>query len=242
MTDIDYAKLQDEVDRKHWHYQHDLGGGVVTKVQSDWFVYWHGTRRRIFMGVLEERFGPSLAGRTALDIACNSGFWSYNLVDRGAESVLAFDTSPELIENAELVRRCRPDRPDYGRIEFQVGDVYTHPFDERTYDIVLCLGIMYHLTDIVGVARKVRRATGGIALIDSSVSSLTGNVLEISDHNKYFWCVPTEFSLVPTREALKTILLQSGFSSVREWLPSADDPAHEQYGPNGFRTLMIAES
>lgn len=225
----------------YWHYQHDLGDGVLTKPWWDQAAYWHPLRKRILFERLEEHVGPSLTGLRCLEMACNSGYWSFELAERGAEAVFAFDRSPDMIRGAEFVRECRNDRPEYGRIEFRVDDCYTVDLPESVYDVVLCMGIMYHLTDVLGVAKRMCRATRGLAFVDSSVSDLPGNVLEIPEEGKYFWCEKNEFSFVPTRGALRQILEKAGFSKVTPWIPEEGHPAYGEYGPNGFRHIIICE-
>lgn len=239
---MDLDALRREAVKRPWHYRHDLGNGFFTEVRDPWFNQWHPLREKLFFDAIEAKFGPSLAGKRCLDIACNSGYWSFRMAERGAEKVLSFDYETQLVEDARLVRQCRPDKPEYERIEFHNGSAYEFPFDAEKHDLVLALGIMYHLTDIVGVARKIYRATKTLAVIDSSVSDLRGEVLELASDERYFWCAPNEFALVPTREALIAILKHAGFRRVEmvHFLPS--HPAYPWYAPpHGFRTLLLAE-
>ncbi len=228
-------------EEEYWHYQHDLGDGVLTKPWNDWLIGWHQLRRGIIFDRLAPYFGDSLEGMTCLDVACNSGFWSFEMADRGAASVLAFDESCYMVNEAEYIRRCRPDRPSYDRITFRTASYYDIELPENQFDLVLGLGMMYHLSDILGVAQRLYRATRRVALFDSSVSDLPGNVLEISDNKKYFWCTPEEFSFVPTRSALRMILEKAGFSKVTPWMPDPSHPGYKEFGPEGFRHIIVCE-
>lgn len=224
-----------------WHYQHDLGDGVLTKPWMDWLIGWHQLRRGIIFDRLTPYFGDRLTGLSCLDVACNSGFWSFELIDRGADSVFAFDESQYMIRDAEYVRRCRAGQAEYDRITFRTASYYDIELPEAGYDLVLALGMMYHLTDILGVAQRLYRASRRVVLFDSSVSDLPGNVLEISDNKKYFWCTPEEFSFVPTRSALRMILEKAGFSKVTPWMPDEDHPGYKEFGPDGFRHIVVCE-
>jgi tRNA (mo5U34)-methyltransferase len=224
-----------------WHYQHDLGDGVQTTPWWDWLNYWHGVRRQAIFERVHEYFGPSLAGLRCMDVACNSGFWSFELIDRGAESVFAFDVTEPLVASARFVRNCRPDKPEYRRIDFQIADYNDIDLPESGFDLVLALGMMYHLTDVYGVAQRLVRATGRLAIIDSSISDLPGDVLEIPPDGKYFWISKGEFSFVPTRSALRMIFEHAGFSRVTPWLPDENHPCYKEYGPNGFRHILVCE-
>lgn len=91
---------------KWWHYEFDLGDGILTKCTRKNHMKWHNLRRNFFMGAVDELFNGSLKGKTFLDIACNAGFWSFELARRGASYGLAIDKSSELIKQAEFVRTC----------------------------------------------------------------------------------------------------------------------------------------
>lgn len=239
--DISVEEKRRAAEERFWHYPHNLGDGVVTKPWWDWLPYWHGVRREAIFGRVHEIFGPSLAGLRCLDMACNSGFWSFELIDRGADSVYAFDVTTPLVEGAFFVRNCRKDKPEYQRIQFDIGDYNTIDLPENGFDLVLSLGMMYHLTDVFGVAQRIARTTGRVAIIDSSVSDLTGDVLEIPPEGKYFWISKGEFSFVPTREAMRRIFLQAGFTKVTPWMPEEGHVCYKEYGPTGFRHILVCE-
>lgn len=226
---------------KFWHYPHDLGDGVVTTPWWDWLPYWHDVRRQAIFGRVHEIFGPSLKGLRCLDVACNSGFWSFELIDRGADSVYAFDVTDPLVDSAQFVRNCRKDKPEYQRVEFHVADYHDVQLPDNGFDLVLALGMMYHLTDVYGVAQRLTRATGRVAIIDSSVSDQPGDVLEIPPEGKYFWISKGEFSFVPSRGALRRIFQQAGFAKVTPWMPEEGHPCYKEYGPNGFRHILVCE-
>jgi tRNA (mo5U34)-methyltransferase len=82
-----------------------------------------------------------LDGCRALDVGCNAGFYSFELARRGAD-VLAID------HDVHYLRQARWARGHYdlrGRIEFRELGVYDLPKIEATFDLVLFLGVMYHL-------------------------------------------------------------------------------------------------
>jgi tRNA (mo5U34)-methyltransferase len=98
-----------------------------------------------------------MRGLRVLDIGCNAGFYSFALVRRGAR-VLAIDVDPHYL------RQARWAREQFGFDEQQVSlrqlQVYELARLSETFDVVLFLGVLYHLRypllalDIV--AQKVR--------------------------------------------------------------------------------------
>jgi tRNA (mo5U34)-methyltransferase len=82
-----------------------------------------------------------LSGARALDIGCNAGFYSFQLAARGA-SVLAIDSDDGyLAQGRWAAEQLDPDR----RVEFRRMQVYgVADLDER-FDLILFMGVLYHL-------------------------------------------------------------------------------------------------
>lgn len=106
---------------------------------------------------LAETLPESLEGWTALDIGCNAGFYSFELAWRGAQ-VTAIDC------DAHYLRQAKWAAAHYGLekdIEFRQQQVYELGREGETYDLVLFMGVLYHLRypmlalDIV--VRKARK-------------------------------------------------------------------------------------
>lgn len=82
-----------------------------------------------------------LEGRTVLDIGCNAGFYSLELARRGAR-VTALDV------DARYLRQARWAAELCGlsdRIRFEHQPVYALAGTEQRWDVVLFLGVLYHL-------------------------------------------------------------------------------------------------
>lgn len=81
-----------------------------------------------------------LTGKSVLDIGCNGGFYSIEMKRRGAERVVAVDFDERYLAQAQFAAeslRCD--------IEFRKLSVYdVHELGER-FDVVLFLGVLYHL-------------------------------------------------------------------------------------------------
>ncbi len=99
----------------------------------------------------------SLHGWNALDIGCNAGFYSFELARRGAY-VTAIDSNSHYLRQARwAARQYELDQ----RIEFRNMQVYDLARTAERYDLVLFLGVFYHLRyPLLGldiVTQKVRR-------------------------------------------------------------------------------------
>lgn len=98
-----------------------------------------------------------LTGWTALDVGCNAGFYTFELARRGA-TVTGIDVEPLFLRQAQWAAR------EYGleeRITLRRMQVYDLAHDLERYDLVLFMGVLYHLRyPMLGldiVAEKVRR-------------------------------------------------------------------------------------
>lgn len=97
-----------------------------------------------------------LHGCVALDVGCNAGYYSFALAQRGAH-VVAIDVEPLFLRQAAWAAR------EYGleqRIELRRQQVYDLAHSAEQFDVVLFMGVFYHLRyPLLGldiVARRVR--------------------------------------------------------------------------------------
>jgi tRNA (mo5U34)-methyltransferase len=98
-----------------------------------------------------------LNGWTALDVGCNAGFYSFMLARRGAR-VTGIDVDPHYLAQARWAAQ------EFGvadAVEFRRMQVYDLAREDQQYDLVLFMGVFYHLRyPLLGldiVARRVRR-------------------------------------------------------------------------------------
>lgn len=119
----------------------------------------HLGRFRHVMPWVMQAEGGTLAGSRVLDVACNGGFWSVQCALLGAE-VVGFDARPEVVEQARLTANIAGVAD---RTSFRVLDVADMTPDTLgRFDVVLHLGLLYHLPDpasALGAAREMTRST-----------------------------------------------------------------------------------
>jgi tRNA (mo5U34)-methyltransferase len=81
-----------------------------------------------------------LRGRTVLDIGCNGGFYSIEMKRRGADRVVGIDFDERYLAQARFAAEiCEVE------IEFQKLSVYDVAKLGQKFDIVLFMGVLYHL-------------------------------------------------------------------------------------------------
>jgi tRNA (mo5U34)-methyltransferase len=98
-----------------------------------------------------------LSGTRALDIGCNAGFYSFQLAARGAR-VLALDPDEHYLEQGRwAAQQLDPE----GRVEFRQGSVYDLVDLEGSFEVVLFMGVLYHLRHPLLALDLVSERVGG---------------------------------------------------------------------------------
>ena len=133
---LDPAVLRVEVEKIKWWHPIDLGHGIVTPGIDV-------TPHRL----PEIQMPADLTGKTVLDIGAWDGFFSFEAERRGAARVLATDSfcwgggGWGTKDGFDLARRARRSKVEDKWI--QVLDL--SPETVGVFDVVLCLGILYHM-------------------------------------------------------------------------------------------------
>lgn len=168
-TEEGRARLEAVAGVPHWFHAVDLGHGVRAPGHK---------RRSILTREWDALDLGDLTGRSVLDIGAWDGAFSFAAEAAGAARVVALDDfvwridrtsggrGPEGLpgkEGFDLAHRSRG-----SRVESVVADIATVDTDALgTFDVVLFLGVLYHLQDPLGVLRRVRALTGGCCLIET---------------------------------------------------------------------------
>jgi tRNA (mo5U34)-methyltransferase len=178
-----------------------------------------------------------LTGWTALDVGCNAGFYTFELAKRGAR-VVGIDVEPLFLRQAEWAAR------EYGladRVEFRQMQVYDLAHTAEQFDLVLFMGVFYHLRyPLLGldlVAERVRRLMvfQTLTMPGRSVFEDTGHhrdVMEREDFMETGWpkmaflehpfAGDTTNWWAPNHAAVEAMLRSAG-------LRVTGRPAHESY-------------
>jgi tRNA (mo5U34)-methyltransferase len=164
MVPISRDELQAEVDKVQWFHSMDLGQGVRTQGYYD-------PRRTLRRLRLPER----LDGLTVLDVGAWDGFYSFEMERRGAARVLATDdfcwgNGGWATQDGFVVAR----RALGSRVEDQQIDVLDLKPEAvgGTYDLVLFLGVLYHLPNPLLALERVRSVVGRQLVMETEVDLL----------------------------------------------------------------------
>ena len=159
----DRRELREAVDAIRWYHRIDLGGGVVTPGLES------AADRLALLGLPDD-----LSGLRVLDVGAWDGAFSFECERRGAARVVAADWFAWHGDNwstkagFELARRT---------LGSEVSDVDVDVMDLSpeavggTYDVVLFLGVLYHLRHPLLALERVASvvAPGGTLILETHV-------------------------------------------------------------------------
>jgi tRNA (mo5U34)-methyltransferase len=117
-----------------WFHNMDLGG--VQTAPEHFLGDYPRVKWRRFAHALPE----DLTGRTVLDIGCNAGFYAIEMKRRGADRVVGLDSDDRYLAQARLAAELSGQD-----IEFRKMSVYSVGELGETFDVVLFMGVLYHL-------------------------------------------------------------------------------------------------
>ncbi|MEM9705430.1 MAG: class I SAM-dependent methyltransferase [Pseudomonadota bacterium] len=145
-----------------WYQNIELGNGVQTKTRRIWREPADHPADR--WRAVEPGFPKSFADKSVLDVGCNAGFFSFKAAERGATDIVAVDYNERYIEQAKFANEVRGDK-----IDFRVGSVENLRSLKKRFDIVLCIGLLYHVKDLLGGVREIAHVTSEMAIIESAI-------------------------------------------------------------------------
>jgi tRNA (mo5U34)-methyltransferase len=117
-----------------WFHNLELGG-VTTA--PDHFL---GDYPKVKWQRFAHSIPSDLRGRTVLDVGCNAGFYSLEMKRRGADRVVGIDHNPGYLAQARFAAEVTG-----LDIEFREMDVYSVADLREQFDVVLFMGVLYHL-------------------------------------------------------------------------------------------------
>ena len=122
-----------------------------------------------------------LSGKTVLDIGCNAGFYSIEMKRRGADRVLGIDFDEGYLAQARFaaeVADCD--------IEFRLLSVYDVGALQEKFDVILFMGVLYHLRHPLLALDLIREHVAKDLLIFQSMQRGSTDVAQV-EQNYDFW-------------------------------------------------------
>lgn len=239
-----------------WMFPWQLAPSVEVPLVGDNLPPVHRTRLDLLRRPVCEALAAAGSNATALDLACSEGWFAHRLLEWGAARVVGVDIRELNVRRAELVRDHFGIPPE--RLEFRHADVFDLDLDDLgSFDVVMVLGLVYHLEDPVGAMRRARALTRGLCVVESQLTRqdrplVHGNgsgealltspasfaaVVEADAAHNQLASAPGILSLVPNRAALEAMVRVAGFDDVAFATPA---PHHDRQYLRGDRAVVLA--
>lgn len=153
---------QETCDQIQWWHTMDLGNGIRSKGHHDPSPF------------VKNLHLPNLAGKTALDVGTWDGFYAYELERRGAVTTAT---------DGHIWREWPTGRRGFDfaheALASNVESIVCDPLDldklERQFDVVLFLGVLYHMRHALLSLEKVASVTRELAIVETHVDCLGVN-------------------------------------------------------------------
>lgn len=218
----------------HWGYYFYLGKGHSTlgaesNLQQNSARYRSLHRLRMIQKALAAIFQDDLSKISCIDLACNWGAFSLEVAALGCGTVFGVDVRPENIRKAEMLRNY----VGYENVKYEVGDVFNAA---GQYDLVLNLGLMYHVTRPFELIQKTYDLCTQVAIIETIVHRepfsgfVLGNGENISHEHS---AGVSRIELHPTYRALLDLMRAVGFKNLME-IEAEPDPAWKNFSSDPF--------
>jgi tRNA (mo5U34)-methyltransferase len=249
------ADLQDEL-RHPTPWMYDWNLGVLGRVDvGEALQSIHDTRLELLAPAVAdviEKVGPRA---TVLDLACCEGWFAHQMLELGADRVVGIDIREMNIRRATLVRDHLGIDPE--RMQFHRADIFALP-ELEPFDVVLMLGLVYHVENPVGAMRIARALTRELCVVESQLTEQRSPIMAGNGSHTHFaregsfaaWFEEDQadnllashggiMSLIPNEAALLAMGRVAGFTDVVS--PKAA-PHHNQQYVRRERAVMLARA
>lgn len=250
--------MQAEIhDGPAWMYPWQLTDDVSVPLMSAELPSVHRTRGELMEPLVRAAFAQAGPKPRALDIACHEGWFSHRLLEWGASDVVAIDVRDVNVRRATLLRDHYGITAD--RLAFQQSSVYDlTPQQLGEFDVVLMIGLIYHLENPIGAIRVARSLTRHLCVVESQLTRQnapirTGwGITDQYSEEPASWAARYEppeeqdtqplaayggvISLIPNRAALLQAMTVAGFTQVKALAAHEDHNVQYRSGDRALAT------
>jgi tRNA (mo5U34)-methyltransferase len=149
----------------------------------------------------------NLAGKKVADIGCNNGYYMFRMLEDSPAKIVGFDPSAVFKTQFDFINHfVKSD------IVYELLGVEHLPLYEEKFDVIFCLGVLYHRSDPVGMLKDLAKGLedGGEIYLDTFI---------IAGDEPHALCPAQSYSkisniyFIPTLKALENWCARAGFKS-----------------------------
>ncbi|MHB9119715.1 MAG: methyltransferase domain-containing protein [Burkholderiales bacterium] len=146
-----------------WQFPFDFGNGLVAPTYTPTQAELHPWRREVMLRELDALYAERYGSLSVLDLGAGEAAMSIALWERGVRDITCVEVRPNNIAKARFV--ASHFGADLKIVEATVEDYLQT--DNRKYDLVLFMGLLYHLLDPFAVMRRIGDLTGEVLVIET---------------------------------------------------------------------------
>ncbi len=195
---LDQKQAQAEIDQIRWFHEFDFGNGLKA-VSPEPDVEDH---RRIWRFIEQQMDKVDFSGKSVIDVGCFDGQFSFLSERLGAKSVLAADDFSQNWSDSRGLHLAKKLLQSSVEINDHLS-IYDTGSLKRTFDVILCFGVYYHLLDPFHAFAQLRHVCHA-----DSVVLLEGDIWvgEQEPLVKYELGQSTHPTFLPTMQTMESLL------------------------------------
>ena len=184
-----------------------------TFIDSEWQSFMKYNLLRPFFDLKEKRVA---------DIGCNNGYYMFRMLEDDPKKLVGFDPSPLFRTQFDFIEKFAKSGIVYEMLGVEHAEFY-----EEKFDVIFCLGVLYHRSDPVNMLKQLYRALDkeGEVFLDT---------FYIEGEEEVALCPKSSYSkipniyFVPTIKALEHWCLRAGFSEFIVLTTSVTTPNEQR--------------
>jgi tRNA (mo5U34)-methyltransferase len=158
-----------------WFQNIDIGG---VETAPDHFL---GDYPAFKFARFADALPADLGGCSVLDIGCNAGFYSFEMKRRGAGHVVGIDSDERYLNQARFAAA----ELDFEDIEFRNLSIYDVGALGRRFDLVIFMGVLYHLRHPLLALDLIREHVAGDLMLFQTMQQGSNDVLLVPEDHPF---------------------------------------------------------
>ncbi|MCB9641075.1 MAG: tRNA 5-methoxyuridine(34)/uridine 5-oxyacetic acid(34) synthase CmoB [Myxococcales bacterium] len=172
-----------------------------TEIDAEWRSDWKW-----------DRVAPlaSLEGKRVADIGCHNGYFMFRMAHQSPACVIGFEPYAKHYWAFQLLQQWT----QLPNLHFELLGVEQTDLFPSFFDVIYCLGILYHHTDPIGLLRKMRQALAPKGEIIIDCQGVPGDEpVALMPRRRYAKARGIWF--LPTQSCLEHWIWRAGFKDVQ---------------------------
>ncbi len=184
-----------------------------TVIESEWQSFKKYNLLRPFF---------SLKGKKVADIGCNNGYYMFRFLEDSPKKLVGFDPSPLFRTQFDFIEKFAKTGIVYEMLGVEHAEFY-----EDKFDVIFCLGVLYHRSDPVTMLKQLYRALEKEGEVFLDTFYIEGDEEMALCPRSSYSKIPNIY-FVPTIKALEHWCLRAGFSEFEVLRTSVTTPDEQR--------------